>query len=82
MEQLLEDVSGKPFPMLAHELVLKPLEMDSSSFDQDLSPERRLSCSDLLDGTKSRFHAPLNGRSISRSTATNCRLRFWIMLRK
>ena len=42
MEQLLEDVSGKPFPMLAQEVVLKPLEMNSSSFDQDLSPERRL----------------------------------------
>ncbi len=42
IEQLLEDVSGKPFPMLAHELVLKPLKMDDSSFDQDLSPERSL----------------------------------------
>lgn len=42
MEQLLEDVSGKPLPMLAHELVLKPLAMDNSSFNQDLSPERRL----------------------------------------
>lgn len=42
MEQLLEDVSGKPFPVLAHELVLKPLEMVNSSFDQNLSPERRL----------------------------------------
>jgi hypothetical protein len=41
MEQLLEDVSGKPFSMLAHELVLQPLAMDSSSFDQDLSPDRR-----------------------------------------
>lgn len=42
MEQLLEDVSGKPFPMLAQELVLKPLGMDNSSFVQDLSPKRRL----------------------------------------
>ena len=42
MEQLLEDVSGKPFPILAHELVLKPLSMDSSSFAQHLSPEREL----------------------------------------
>jgi CubicO group peptidase (beta-lactamase class C family) len=42
MEQLLEEVSGKPFSTLAHELVLKPLEMAGSSFDQDLSPERRL----------------------------------------
>lgn len=41
MEQLLEDVSGQPFPTLAHELVLKPLEMDGSTFDQDVPPQRR-----------------------------------------
>jgi CubicO group peptidase (beta-lactamase class C family) len=41
IEQLLEDVSGKPFPRLAHDLVLKPLHMASSSFDQNLPPERR-----------------------------------------
>lgn len=41
MEQLIEDVSGQPFPTLARELVLKPLEMASSSFDQELPAERR-----------------------------------------
>ena len=41
MEQLLEDVSGKPFPALAHELVLKPLKMDGSTFEQDVPQELR-----------------------------------------
>ncbi|MEK6258374.1 MAG: serine hydrolase [Planctomycetota bacterium] len=40
MEQLLEDVSGKPFPVLARELVLGPLHMTNSSFEQPLSAER------------------------------------------
>lgn len=34
VEQLLEDVSGKPFPVLARELVLEPLGMTNSSFEQ------------------------------------------------
>jgi CubicO group peptidase (beta-lactamase class C family) len=41
MEQLLEDVSGQSFPVLALELVLKPLEMGSSTFEQALPPELR-----------------------------------------
>jgi len=40
LEQLLEDVSGKPFPSLARELVLDPLQMANSSFDQSISPDR------------------------------------------
>jgi CubicO group peptidase (beta-lactamase class C family) len=40
LEQLLEDVTGKPFPTLARELVLEPLQMASSSFDQAFTPER------------------------------------------
>jgi CubicO group peptidase (beta-lactamase class C family) len=40
LEQLLEDVSGKPFPVLARELVFEPLGMTSSSFEQVLSSER------------------------------------------
>jgi len=40
MEQLLEDVSGKPFPVLARQLVLEPLGMTNSSFEQPLSIER------------------------------------------
>lgn len=39
-EQLLEDVSGKSFPRLAHELVLNPLLMHDSSFDQSLNHDR------------------------------------------
>jgi CubicO group peptidase (beta-lactamase class C family) len=40
MEQLLEDVAGKPFPVLARELVLEPCGMDHSSFEQRSAPER------------------------------------------
>jgi len=40
LTQLLEDVTGKPFPALARELVLAPLGMDDSSFEQPLPPER------------------------------------------
>lgn len=40
LEQLLEDVSGKPFPALARELVLEPLAMTNSSFEQPLSSDR------------------------------------------
>jgi len=41
MEQLLEDVTGKSFPVLARDTVFNPLKMDSSSFDQSQTPERR-----------------------------------------
>jgi CubicO group peptidase (beta-lactamase class C family) len=40
MEQLLEDVTGKAFPVLARQLVLEPLGMTRSSFEQPLSVER------------------------------------------
>src|SRR6185436_11601315 len=40
MEQLIEDVAGKPFPVLARELVLDPCGMTNSTFEQPLSPER------------------------------------------
>jgi CubicO group peptidase (beta-lactamase class C family) len=40
MEQLLEDVSGNPFSKLARELAFVPLQMQSSSFEQELPPER------------------------------------------
>lgn len=35
LQQLLEDVTGEPFQDLAHRLVLAPLGMTGSSFDQD-----------------------------------------------
>ncbi|MEO7003719.1 MAG: serine hydrolase [Ktedonobacterales bacterium] len=40
LTQLLEDVTGKPFPTLAQELVLAPLGMRDSGFEQPLSTER------------------------------------------
>src|SRR5262245_27548512 len=40
MEQLLEDVGGKPFPVLARELVLEPCGMNDSSFEQPSTPQR------------------------------------------
>lgn len=41
VEQLLEDVSGQSFPALARELVLQPLNMGGSTFQQILPPEQR-----------------------------------------
>ena len=36
MQQLVEDVTGKPFPVVARELVLGPLAMNGSTYDQPL----------------------------------------------
>lgn len=41
LQQLLIDVTGKPFPELMHELVFDPLGMRNSSYDQGY-PDRRL----------------------------------------
>ncbi len=41
MQQLLVDVSGRPFPDLLSELVLKPLGMADSTYEQPLPPDRR-----------------------------------------
>ena len=40
MQQLLLDVTGKPFHELAKELVLRPLGMKSSTYEQPLPPAR------------------------------------------
>lgn len=40
IEQLVEDVTHLPFPLLARDTVLKPLAMHETSFDQTLSLER------------------------------------------
>ncbi len=40
MQQLVEDVTGKPFPQVAKELVLAPLGLRRSTYQQPL-PERR-----------------------------------------
>jgi CubicO group peptidase (beta-lactamase class C family) len=36
MQQLVIDVTGRPFPQVAHDLVLAPLAMDSSTYEQPL----------------------------------------------
>jgi CubicO group peptidase (beta-lactamase class C family) len=41
MQQLLEDVTGKPFPKLMQEMVLGPMGMTQSSYEQPL-PKARL----------------------------------------
>jgi CubicO group peptidase (beta-lactamase class C family) len=41
MQQLLVDVTGKPFPVLLDELVLGPLGMTDSTYEQPLPAERR-----------------------------------------
>jgi CubicO group peptidase (beta-lactamase class C family) len=38
LQQLLTDLTGKQFPELLEQLVLKPLRMDHSSFQQELPP--------------------------------------------
>jgi CubicO group peptidase (beta-lactamase class C family) len=40
VQQLLEDVTGKPFPKLMQELVLEPLGMSHSTYEQPLSSAR------------------------------------------
>ncbi len=40
LTQLLQDVTGQPFATLARELVLEPLGMAASEFEQPLPPER------------------------------------------
>ena len=39
MQQMMEDVSGRPFPSLLHETVLRPLGMIHSSYDYAVPPE-------------------------------------------
>ncbi len=39
-QQLVVDVLGKPFPQIARELVLDPLGMEHSTYEQPLPPER------------------------------------------
>jgi CubicO group peptidase (beta-lactamase class C family) len=40
MQRLLEDVTGRPFPTILRELVLDPVGMERSSYQQPLPPER------------------------------------------
>jgi len=40
IQQMMLDVEGKTFPEIMHELVLQPLEMNNSTFDQSLTTEK------------------------------------------
>jgi CubicO group peptidase (beta-lactamase class C family) len=40
LQKVLEDVTGKPFPTLLRELVLDPVGMSLTSYEQPLPPER------------------------------------------
>ncbi|MFD2562315.1 serine hydrolase [Aquimarina rubra] len=40
IQQMMLDVEGKTFPEIMHELVLQPLEMNNSTFNQSLTPEQ------------------------------------------
>lgn len=40
IQQMMLDVEGKEFPEIMHELVLKPLEMNNSTFNQTLTAEQ------------------------------------------
>ena len=40
-QQLMQDVAGRPFPELLAELVLKPVGMDDSTYEQPLPEARR-----------------------------------------
>jgi CubicO group peptidase (beta-lactamase class C family) len=60
MQQLLTDVAGKPFPQLAAELVLRPMGMSDSTYEQPLPEDRRKMAASghLPDGTvvPGRYH--------------------------
>ena len=43
MQQLLEDVTGQPFPEILRTLVLDPIGMAHSTYEQPLPPERAAS---------------------------------------
>lgn len=56
MQQLLVDVKGRPFPDLLREMVLKPLEMTSSTYQQPLPKE--------LESTAATGYRP-SGKAVS-----------------
>jgi CubicO group peptidase (beta-lactamase class C family) len=37
LQQMMMDVEGKPFPQIMHDLILQPLQMTNSTYDQPLS---------------------------------------------
>jgi CubicO group peptidase (beta-lactamase class C family) len=54
MQKLLEDVTGQDFPVLMRELVLDPVDMTLSSYEQPLPPdrERQAASGHLEDGRR------------------------------
>ncbi|MEO9483995.1 MAG: serine hydrolase domain-containing protein [Ekhidna sp.] len=53
IQQMMLDVEDKTFPEIMHELVLKPLEMNNSTFNQTLTPEllTKVATGYLTDGS-------------------------------
>ncbi len=53
IQQMMLDVEGKTFPEIMHELVLHPLEMNNSTFNQSLSAEQlsKIATGYLQDGS-------------------------------
>ncbi|MEO9871794.1 serine hydrolase [Ekhidna sp.] len=53
IQQMMLDVEGGTFPEIMHEYVLKPLEMNNSTFDQTLTPEQlsKVATAYLQDGS-------------------------------
>jgi len=53
IQQMMLDVEGKTFPEIMHELVLQPLEMNNSTFNQSLTTEQltKVATGYLQDGS-------------------------------
>ncbi|MCH2196489.1 serine hydrolase [Kordia sp.] len=68
IQQLMLDVKGKTFPEIMHELVLEPLEMNNSTYNQSLTAAQlsKIATGYLTDGSKAE-----GGRSIYPAMATN-----------
>ncbi len=68
IQQLMLDIKGKTFPEIMQELVLDPLEMNNSTFNQSLTAAQlsKVATGYLTDGSKVK-----GGRSIYPSMATN-----------
>ena len=68
IQQMMLDVEGKTFPEIMHELVLQPLEMNSSTFNQSLTKEQltKIATGYLQDGSMVKGR-----RNINPSMASN-----------
>lgn len=68
IQQMMLDVYGKTFPEIMHELVLQPLEMNNSTFNQSLTAEQltKVATGYLQDGSMVK-----GGRNIQPAMASN-----------